>query len=57
MDLVKIKEMEKVKLVIPDEELKDFSRFKHMKLNLNGSKHKKSNLYKKQLSQIRRLLR
>jgi len=49
--------MEKIKLVLPDEELRDFSRFRNMKLNVDGNRHKKRNLYKKQLSQIRRLLR
>jgi len=48
----------KIKLVLPEEELKDFPWFKHLKLNLNGHKPRKGkNLYKRRLNQIRRLLR
>ena len=50
--------MEKVKLVISEEKLKDFPSFKNLKLNLNSKKPRKGkNFYKKQLSQIRRVLR
>jgi len=48
---------EKIRLVIPDEKLRDFSQFKDLKLNLNGKKHKSKNLYKRQLNAIRRTLR
>ena len=51
-----IKPKSKIKLVIPDIELKDISKLK-LKLNLNGSKPRRKNLYKKQLNQIRRMLR
>lgn len=48
--------MEKVKLIIPETELKDFSSFKHLKLNLNGKRPRGRNLYKRQLNRIRRVL-
>lgn len=46
-----------IKLIMPETELKDFSGFKHLKLNLNGRKPRGRNFYKKQLNQIRRVLR
>lgn len=49
--------MEKIKLVIPDEKLRDFSQFKRLKLNVNGRKPRGKNYYKKQLARVRRLLR
>lgn len=47
----------KVRLVIPDEKLKDFSQFRNLRLNLNGRKPGGKNLYKRQLNRIRRMLR
>lgn len=48
-----------MKLIIPEKELKDFSRIRiRLNLGVDGSKPKRNrgrNLYKKQLSQIRRL--
>ena len=50
--------MSKIKLVIPDPELKSLPTLDKLRLNLNGRKHKngKGN-YKRQLNQIRRMLR
>lgn len=49
--------MGKIKLVLSDEELKDFGRFKNLKLNTNGKKPRRKNLYKKRLNQLRRMFR
>lgn len=54
--------MEKIKLVIPSSKPDDLLRFEHLRLNLssngNGRKPKREkNLYKRQMTQIRRLLR
>ena len=51
--------MEKVKLIIPDGELRDFSKFKNLKLNTNGKKSKSrgKNSYKFQLRKIQRMFR
>jgi len=47
----------RIKLVIPEAELRDFSGFKSLKLNLDGRKPKGRNLYKRQLNKLRRVLR
>lgn len=48
---------EKAKLVLPEEKPLDLSRYKNLRLNLGTSKPRKKNSYKRQLNQIRRLLR
>jgi len=50
--------VDKVRLVIPDEKLKDFSQFRHLSLRLGRKRRRRGrNLYKRQLAQIRRVLR
>jgi len=50
-----------MKLVIPEKELKDFTKYRvRLVLGVNGSKPRRSrgkNSYKKQLNRIRRLFR
>lgn len=50
--------MEKIKLIVPREELGGISRLENLKLNLNGRKPRRGkNLYKRRLNQLRRTLR
>jgi hypothetical protein len=50
-------EKEKLRLVIPETEIKRLPRLKDLRLNLNGRKPKGRNLYKLQLNKIRRMFR
>lgn len=49
--------MDKVKLVVPEPEVRNFPSLRNLKLNLNGHRPRGKNLYKRRLNQIRRLLR
>lgn len=49
--------MKKVKLVVPKTDAQDLTSPKPLKLNLHKKGHKSRGNYKRQLSQIRRLLR
>ena len=46
-----------LRLIIDDSEIKEFPKLDSLKLNLNGHKPKGRNLYKKRLSEIRKLFR
>lgn len=49
-------EKKRLRLAIPDEDLKDFSRFRHIKVNLNGHKKHGKNHYRIQLRKIGKTL-
>lgn len=49
-------EKKRLRLVLPDEEIKDFSRFRNLKLNLNGHKKRGKNHYRLQLRRMRKFL-
>ena len=50
-------EKKKLKLVVPDTEIKRLPRLKDIRLNLNGRRPKGKNSYKIQLNRIRRMFR
>jgi len=49
--------VEKIKLVLPGKELELLPRLDNLRLNVNGKKPRRRNLYERQLNRIRRLLR
>ena len=50
-------EKKKLRLVVPDTEIKRLPRLRDIRLNLNGRKPKRRNSYKRQLNLIRRMFR
>lgn len=51
--------MDKIKLILPEEKLKELPKLHNLRLNLNGRKPRKGgkNTYKRALAQFRRSLR